>query len=54
MSDYFMAEEDHPILSERSIIKQDDVGVLLTYYIRYATKNQLDFNHLLPNLLEQL
>lgn len=50
VSAYFFVQESHPKLNENAIVKQDPSGVLMAYYIRFASKYNEDYNHLLPVL----
>jgi hypothetical protein len=54
VSAYFLNQGTHPKLNERSIVKQDENGILMAYYIRWAIKLDEGFMHLLPLLLEKL
>lgn len=45
-----MEESTDLKLNESSIIKQDKDGVLLAYYVRFATKFDQDYLHLIPLL----
>ena len=41
-------------INEYKLIKQDEEGILTASYIRYATKKEIDFIHLIPLAIELL
>lgn len=54
MNGVYMDEKGFRGLDERKIVKQDPSGVLTAYYTRYAIKNEMDYLHLLPLLIDKL